>query len=60
MYKYIVLLALVPAFLALDVQKCRDGTLTPASINVTGCTGYPCEVQLGTKAQMILSFAARK
>lgn len=61
MFKYIVLLALVPAIFATEgVTPCRDGTFFPSSVDVAGCATAPCRVSRGTDAQMYVGFNARK
>lgn len=61
MFKYVVLLALVPAiFATTGVSQCRDKTPMPESIDILGCLEAPCPVALGTKAQMTVGFIARK
>lgn len=61
MFKYVVLLALVPAILATEgVTRCRNQLPLPDYINVVGCERAPCQVQLGTNAEMTLGFIARE
>lgn len=61
MFKYVVLLALVPAILATTgVKSCRDNSPMPKTVDVAGCDATPCSIALGTKAQMTLGFEARK
>lgn len=61
MFKFVVLLALVPAiFATTGIVKCRDGTPLPDYVNVAGCEQAPCQIAIGTAAQMTLGFLACK
>lgn len=63
MFRYIVLLALVPAFaLATSgVGICEDKTQpNPTYINVEGCEETPCAVALNSTVRMVVGFTARK
>ena len=62
MFRYIVLLAFVPAILATTgVKSCEDASQPlPDYINVEGCDVAPCQVALGTTARMVVGFTARE
>lgn len=61
MFKYVVLLALVPAILATSgVSRCRSGVEMPSYINIDNCEVAPCRIPLGSTARMLLGFNTRK
>lgn len=59
MFKFVVLLALVPAILATTgVSQCRSGGPMPSYINIDGCDEAPCKIALASTARMLLGFQA--
>lgn len=61
MFRYVVLLALVPAiFATTGLNSCRNRAPRPAHVDIEGCTAAPCSVALGSTARMRVQFQARE